>query len=83
MSIFKRRSKEPIFTRFRNMWENHPAEFNELSRMIIHHGLTIHDDDISLGSESKGIEIYENIKGGWDLVAQIPPTSFIKEVIGA
>ena len=80
MILFKKK-KESVFDRFRKMWENHPEEFNELTRMIIHHGLTIHDDNISLGSDSKGIEIYEEAKGEWDLVAQIPPTSFIKEVI--
>ena len=81
MNIFQRKEKS-VFVRFKNMWENHPAEFNDLSRMILHHGLTVHDEEISLGSESKGIEIYEKTRGEWDLVAQIPTASFIKEVIG-
>lgn len=81
MILFKKK-KESVFDRFRKMWNNHPAEFNELSRMILYHGLTVHGEEISLGSESKGIEIYEDERGEWDLVAQIPTNSFIKEVIG-
>ena len=81
MNIFKRKEKS-VFDRFKNMWKNHPAELIKLSRMILHHGLTVHGEEISLGSESKGIEIYEDERGDWDLVAQIPTKSFIKEVIG-
>lgn len=83
MWFFKQKKKESIFDRFKRAWEENPKTFLKLTDLVISNGVSVFGETVLLGSPSKGIEIYEREGDSWELVAQIPAQSFIKEVIGA
>lgn len=83
MWFFKQKKKESIFDRFKRAWEENPKTFLKLTDLVISNGVSVFGETVLLGSPSKGIEIYEREGDSWELVAQIPAQSFIKEVNGA
>ena len=78
-----RKKKDSIFDRFKKAWEENPKTFLKLTDLVISNGVSVFGETVLLGSPSKGVEIYEREGDSWELVAQIPSQSFIKEVIGA
>lgn len=77
-----RKKKESIFDKFKKAWKENPKTFVKLTDLVISNGVSVFGETIMLGSASKGVEIYEKEGDSWELVAQIPTKSFIKEVIG-
>ena len=83
MFFVRKKKKESIFNRFKRAWEENPKTFLKLTDLVISNGVSVFGETVLLGSPSKGVEIYERDGDNWELVAQIPTQSFIKEVIGA
>lgn len=77
------KKKESVFEKFKKSWEENPKTFMGLTDLIISNGVSVFGETVLLGSPSKGVEIYERDGDSWELIAQIPAQSFIKEVIGA